>query len=201
MKKYLETQEIEELVGNFRGNLERGRAGATGIGFFVAVIEEGFNEVQTRILLRTREEKDSLFGDDLSGKWELPGGGLEINDFRAFFMDDSPRIKYTIPILIRLKQELREETGIRLNYFFEPITMFPALLYKDSKIDLAFVVPLDFAQVLETETSRKLMKEGKIRFFTGEELKQIEFIGGRMKFLVEQAMHNKIKHGVDPIYL
>jgi len=188
MKEQLEKQEIEKLVDNFRGNLARGRAGATGIGVFIVVFER-FNG-KTRILLRTREEKNSLFGEDLSGKWELPGGGLEIADLQAFAKDDFPLTKYTSSISLRLKEELKEETGLDLilHHTLYPLTMFPAWLYKNGLIDLAFAVPVDSSQVRETEISKELMRKGSVRFFTLAEIKEIEFIAKRMEFLTRQVI-------------
>ncbi|MBU0546778.1 hypothetical protein KKA72_01125 [Patescibacteria group bacterium] len=66
----------EKILENCRKNLKRRRAVATGIGVFAAVMQEG------KILLRLRKEQGSLYGKDLSGSWELPGGGVELNDFK-----------------------------------------------------------------------------------------------------------------------
>jgi len=56
----------ERILAECRKNLERGRAVATGIGLFVAMVNE-----EKKVLLRRRLEKDSLLGltFPVNGKW------------------------------------------------------------------------------------------------------------------------------------
>ena len=154
----------------------KGRAIATGIGTFLAVYD-----IDKKILLRTRMEKGSdIYDKDLSGKWELPGGGVELNDFEDSCGD---------AIVSTLTRELLEEAGLKLIELPRPIQMYPAWLKKDNIIDLAFVVPMFFRGdwVEITKSWSDLKEKNLIRFFSMEEVKKIEITSPRMRFLIETA--------------
>jgi 8-oxo-dGTP pyrophosphatase MutT (NUDIX family) len=168
--------EDRKIIENCVLNLGRGRAIATGIGVFAAVsYHRGRN-----ILLRKREERNSLFNEDLSQKWELPGGGVEIQDFVTG--------DYTSAVFNCLKRELMEEAGLELVKLPSPLLMIPAWLSKEYVIDLAFVVPLYIGEghVKETAEYQKLSKEGKLKF-SPKSMEKISIISLRMNFLIQQA--------------
>jgi len=87
--------------------LKKGRAVATGIGVFAVVVKEGAP------LLRRRIEEDSLYGQDLSGKWEMTGGGVELPQFKVKLGPESLS-NYQQSIFVCLQQELSEEAGLKL---------------------------------------------------------------------------------------
>ena len=91
--------------------LKRGRAVATGIGVFAVVINKAGNP-----LLRKRIETDSLFQEDLSGKWELIGGGVKLAHFMAETGPEDERA-----IFACLEQELMEEAGLKLISLPQPL--------------------------------------------------------------------------------
>jgi 8-oxo-dGTP pyrophosphatase MutT (NUDIX family) len=128
-----------------------------------------------KILVRRRKEKDSLYGQDLSGKWELPGGGVEIFDF-----DEGD---YQSAISSTLDRELMEEAGLEIDYDGLVLNLLPAWLGKDGLIDLAFMIEIPVHMVRKTPTFEKMMDNNEIRFVTIEEARKIEFVSKRMKFL------------------
>jgi len=172
-------EKIEGILGVARKNLERGQAVATGIGIFAAVYTEN-----GKVLLRVRTEKDSLYGKDLSGRPELPGGGVDIEDFELLIPGES--LKYTSVVFNTLRRELQEETGLLLQQVPE-LKMYPAWLLKEPLIDLAFVIPVELDCIKETEKYWKLRKKGLLRFFSKEELRDANIISPRMRFLIESA--------------
>ncbi|MDP2820640.1 MAG: hypothetical protein Q8O39_00330, partial [bacterium] len=136
---------IDQLILNFQKNLEKGRAGATGIGVFAAIIDEGSAGMPRRILLRERKEKGSLYGQDLSGKKELPGGGMELGDFILNHEHPDLDVRYTGAFFRRLCEEIKEETEMILYSAPDwPYKLLPASIFKDGKIDLAFVIVIPF---------------------------------------------------------
>lgn len=183
------TIENEKILAECKKNLERGRAVATGIGVFTVLIKmdekvEGFPR-SLQILLRRRLEKDSLLGADLSGKWEMTGGGVELAHFQG---SPSP---YQVAILAALMQELKEEAGLVLATAFPKYSfLIPAWLFNDAKgiIDLAFVTPIPWRWVRETDESRQKFQSGEIRFFHPEELSKIEIVSPRTSFLIKEAI-------------
>lgn len=179
----------ENIVAECKKNLERGRAIATGIGIFAALtkLDENIPGIprSPQVLLRRREEKDSLLGADLSGKWEMTGGGVEIAHFQG---TPAP---YQVAILAALMQELKEEAGLNLatalpQYSF----LIPAWYFGPDKgtIDLAFVMPIPWKYATETDESREKFKKGDIRFFRPDELDKIEIVSPRTRFLIKQAL-------------
>ncbi|MFA5080323.1 MAG: hypothetical protein WC472_01720 [Candidatus Paceibacterota bacterium] len=180
--------ETEKLTESFRKNLERGRAGAVGIGIFAGIFNEG------RILLRRRMEKGSLiYNGDLSGKWELPGGGVELTDFAE---------GYQTSIISCLKNELREEVCLYLPEISKQLIMLPAWLGKEDNIDLAFVVPFDMSELQFSNEPGSYfssyahgVENNTIGFFNKKEIESLEIISSRMRFMIEELfefMLNKI---------
>jgi len=172
----------ERLKENFSKNLERGRAGAVGIGIFAAI----FNDIG-KMLLRNRVEKGSLIYDgDLSGKWELPGGGVELADFGA-------KEEYQISILNCLKNELQEEVCVSLRERDKQLVMLPAWLGKEDNIDLAFVVPFSIWEIRPTEKGKYFgdyyegLEKNAIGYFTEEEIESLEIISPRMKMMIREG--------------
>ena len=159
-----------EVLKNCQKNLERKRAVASGIGVFARIINS-----ERKVLLRRRKEKDSLFHEDLSGKWELPGGGVEISDFS----DED----YRAAIPSTLEREIREEVGLELLSDCVDVVLRPAWLGKDGQIDLAFVVDVPESLVMETLAFKELIANNEIRWFTWQEAHELEFISRRMKFM------------------
>jgi 8-oxo-dGTP pyrophosphatase MutT (NUDIX family) len=183
------TESTERILAECKKNLERGRAVATGIGVFTVLIKmdekiEGYPR-SLQFLLRRRLEKDSLLGADLSGKWEMTGGGLEIAHLEG---SSGP---YQVAILAALLQELKEEAGLALATAFPKYSfLIPAWLFNEAKgiIDLAFVMPIPWKWVRETDESKQKFQRGEIRFFHPEELSKIEIVSPRTSFLIKEAI-------------
>lgn len=163
----------EKIIENCKKNLGRGRAVATGIGAFAHVIKN------RGTLMRLRTEQGSITGQDLSGNWELPGGGVELQDFNGQ--------NYQSAIFNTLKRELREETGLEIVSFPDPVLLLPAWLGKKDLIDLAFTAYLSWGNVKETPEFHRLLAEGKIKFFPAEEIESLNITSPRMKFLTYAA--------------
>ncbi len=162
----------ERVLENVKKNLKRNRSVATGIGIFGAIYDE------EKILLIIRKEKGSIiYGQDLRGRWEMPGGGLEFADLTE---------DYQSQILNCLKRELKEEAGIELLNLKE-IIMLPAWLSKKGLIDLAFVVPISSEFVKETEKFRKLYNSSEVAYFSIKEVEDIEITSNRMKFMISET--------------
>ncbi|MFZ2390450.1 MAG: NUDIX hydrolase [Minisyncoccales bacterium] len=160
-----------EVLKNCQKNLDRNRAVATGIGVFARIINS-----ERKVLLRRRKEKDSLFNEDLSGKWELPGGGVEISDFSE---ED-----YRSAVISTLERELMEEVGLELLCPCLQVVLRPAWLGKDGQIDLAFVVDMPKDITAETPAFKEMIANNEIRWFTWQEAHELEFISKRMKFMI-----------------
>jgi 8-oxo-dGTP pyrophosphatase MutT (NUDIX family) len=158
-----------EVLKNCQKNLDRNRAVATGIGVFARIINS-----ENKVLLRRRKEKDSLFNKDLSGKWELPGGGVEISDFSEDYLTAIPST---------LERELKEEVGLELISDCLEVILRPAWLGKDGLIDLAFVIDVPEGIVMETPAFKEMIANNEIRWFTWQEARELEFISQRMKFM------------------
>lgn len=157
-----------QVLKNCEKNLERNRAVATGIDVF-ARIREG-----PSILMRNRTEKSSLFSQNLSGKWELPGGGVELFDFEK---------DYQSAIILALERELMEEAGLQLIPEKIDVRLIPAWLGKDGIIDLAFTIDIPEAAVKKTKQHRELLKKGGIKWITYQNLRKLEYVSERMRFL------------------
>jgi len=174
--------ENEEILANCRKNLLKDRAVATGIGLFALVV----NSTQ-QVLLRNRVEKSSLYGKDLSGKWELPGGGVNLDDFPEEVGN------YQDVVFNTLARELREETGLELLKSFRP-TLLPAWLRKDGLIDLAFVTVISWDKIERTEEFAEKHSVGEVGFFSMELLRDekdyLNIVSPRMVFLVQEAINS-----------
>lgn len=170
------------VLENCRKNLDRNRAVATGIGVFVAIIQKEEKNVLL-ILLRKRQEKWSLYGQDLSQKWELIGGGIELNDFSTQVTTQGT--DYTAPIWKGLKRELYEEGGLNLSKLPEKLIMGPAWMSKNGIIDVAFVVPISWEYIEETPEFKKKLAEGELGFFSQEEIEKLDVVSSRMRFLIK----------------
>ena len=162
----------EKVFENFKKNLNSGRAVATGIGIFLGIFKN------KEILLRLREEKDSLYGKDLSGKFELIGGGVEIKDFEE---------DYITVIINVIERELEEEAGLKFKKSLGLIPLLPAWLLKNNLIDLAFVTLVRWENIEETNEFKEKLSKGSVRFFNTLGLGKVNFISPRMKFLAGQA--------------
>ena len=185
MKMKMEMEMEMEIEVECKKNLRRGRAVATGIGVFAALIKKEASEYQ--VLLRRRQEKDSLYSQDLSGKWEMTGGGVELQHF----VDGSSGLlaeRYQKSVAATLAQELEEEAGIVFSTLPEFFFMIPAWLFKKGIIDLAFVTPIPWVNIEETPEFKQKIKKGEIRFFYPKELERIEIVSPRTRFLIEQAV-------------
>ena len=180
--------DIERILAESRMNLQRGRAVATGIGVFAVVIDGKGNP-----LLRRRLETDSLYGQDLSGKWEMTGGGVELAHFTP---GDS---RYRKAILEALAQELYEEAGLRLVDIPDPLSLIPAWFCRDyerdgerrTSIDLAFSLPLLFVEgrfLRVTDEFYAKIKAGELMFVPWEKLGEIEIVSPRTRFLITEAL-------------
>lgn len=158
-----------EVLKNCQKNLDRKRAVATGIGLFARITNS-----EDKVLLRRRKEKDSLFHEDLSGKWELPGGGVEISDFNGDYLAAIPST---------LERELKEEVGLELLSDCLEVILRPAWLGKNGLIDLAFVINVPKGIVIETPAFKEMIANNEIRWFTWQEARKVEFISERMRFM------------------
>lgn len=178
--------DVEEILAECKQRLERGYAVATGIGLFVVL----FRDDQT--LLRTRLEVDSIYQQNLSGKWEMTGGGVELQHFQ-----DIPPGRYQETIRRVLAQELLEEAGLELLSLPSPFLMASAWLqrgYEDRNtrenrmsIDLAFVRHLSWERVRETDEFQNKLSRGELGFFSRPQLAHIEIVSPRTRFLIESA--------------
>jgi len=188
---------IEKVIKNSEERMKRETPGAvaTGIGVFVIVRKKD------KILVRTRTEKGSLYGKNLSGKKELPGGfnhilsiiikqknlsgkkelpggAVDIQDFGSEY-DSAP--------LAAAKRELEEETGLKLlvDRLETPVMLRPAwTIIKGELIDLAFSLEVSWDMVEKTEKYEELLKNGNLAWIPTNKLKEVEFISKRMAFLV-----------------
>jgi len=169
---------MEKIVETAEKNLARGRAIATGVGIFSAVFKD------TRILLRQRIEKGSIINKDLSEKWELPGGGVDLDDFLY-----TP--KYKGVVMRTIDRELQEEVCLRYNY--QDIIMIPAWIKNDTLIDLAFVIPIDYEHTFLChggeyfDTFEEGLEKGLIGFFSEEEALALNIVSERMRFMITEA--------------
>lgn len=180
--------ETEKIIVECRKNLGRERAVATGIGVF-AVIINGAGDP----LLRRRTEKDSLFGQDLSGKWEMTGGGAEISHFKNI-PGVTVASSYQQQIFICLRQELKEEAGLMLRDLPEPLTLIPAWLWRETDsgiiIDLAFSVLIEMSNQYIEETPEFMEKitRGELMFVPRKKLPSIDIVSPRTRFLIQEAL-------------
>jgi 8-oxo-dGTP pyrophosphatase MutT (NUDIX family) len=172
--------EVEKILGNVEKLLKEGRV-VTTVGIFGAIFDKN-----NKILLHKRVEKDSLiYQQDLSGKWELIGGGVELDDLGE---DYQSAIKNT------LAREVREETGLEINAEKMDIILLPAVLNRSlieerNLIDWAFVVPIDAESIITTQEYKRRLETGEIRWFTIVEVKLLEIVSKRMKYLLDIAIH------------
>jgi len=190
------TTENEQILAECKRTLERGRAVATGIGVFAVIIDGS-----GRPLLRRRLEKDSLYGQDLSGKWEMTGGGAENPHFK---IKEGPvgLSGYQLPIFHCLRQELEEEAGLRLLQLPQPLALVPAWLwreYEDPKtkekrisVDLALSVPItmsfNYLEEMPEFQKKWNANKGELIFVPAEKLSEIDIVSPRTRFLIEEAL-------------
>jgi len=187
--------EEEEILVECEKNLGRGRAVATGIGVFAALIKKEDSVKKCQVLLRRRQEKGSLYNRDLSGRWEMTGGGVELQHFEGS-SEGLLAERYQKVVATTLVQELEEEAGIVFSTLPEFFYMIPAWLFKESIIDLAFVIPIPWLNIKETPEFKQKMEKGEIRFFCPEELERIEIVSPRTRFLIEEAVKYVLYYGV-----
>ena len=182
--------DTQRILAEAEANLERGRAAATGIGLFLVVIDEQGNP-----LLRRRLEQDSLYGQDLSGKWEMTGGGMELVHLEKAESQEPEISRYVRPVLQTLAQELEEEAGLKLTGSF-PLVMTPAFIYREyeregeprTSIDLAFSTPIPLTAFEQTRVFHELMEKDGLMFVPRDKLGEIDIVSPRTRFLIEQAL-------------
>ena len=167
-----------KILKNCIKNLTRGRAIATGIGFFVAIVDG------EKILLRTRTETGSLFGNDLSGKWELPGGGMEIKDMKYINYSAG---NYYQPVFNTISREALEEVFLEIIQI-EDKRVIPAYLFKNDTIDLAHVAIVPLSSIKKTPSFEELLLKGEVKFFSKEEVQNLDFASQRMKYMAVEAL-------------
>lgn len=181
----------DKILFECQETLKKERAVATGIGMFAVVINKAGNP-----LLRKRLETDSLFQEDLSGKWELIGGGVEIPHFMA---KTGPRDQRAI--FNCLKQELMEEAGLKLVSLPRPLMVVHDWIYssyQDKKvinqerivIDLAFATPIVLREkyLEKTKEFGEKFKKGELRFVPRSELSKVDMVDQRSRTLVEETL-------------
>ena len=188
--------ENDKILIECRETLEKGGAVATSIGVFALVVNR-----EGSPLLRKRSEKDSLYQEDLSGKWEMTGGGLEISHFTAETGPDDS--SYQQAIFACLKQELLEEAGLNLislprRPFMFVLPAWRKRSYKDRKvineertsIDLAFATPVPFQDkyVEKTEEFENKIERGELMFVPRQELSNTDIVSLKMRFLIEETL-------------
>lgn len=123
-----------------------GKVKAT-IGVFAGIINE-----EGKILLRRREEIDSITGKSYKGDWELPGGGVV----------EAEKITYD-HLVKELIREVKEEIGISISVDPMP-EMYPLLFKGPQGYDLALVVPI---------RSNKKPSKGETIYVSPKELKEL----------------------------
>lgn len=172
---------VQKILENCEKNLARNRVPAVGIGLFVLIVKG------KEVLLRKRAETNSLIYDqDLSGKWELAGGGVDLEDL-------APKGDYTGTIFNTLKKEIEEETGLILNYLEDNFVLLPAWLTDTGtgQIDLAFVTVINYNQLTEAEVFQAKINREEIKFFpievfSGDSAPNV--ISPRMRFMIANAI-------------
>ena len=187
--------ENEKILAECNRSLERGRAVATSMGLFALVVNR-----EGKPLLRRRVEKDSLFQEDFSGKWELTGGGVEIPHFAAEAVPDALS-DYQSVVFACLKQKLMEEAGlelISLPHFSVLVYAWLWKSYPDKKafnregvvIDLAFATPIPFMSkyLNKTDKFKNKFKKRELMFVPRQELSVIQIVSERTRFLIEKTL-------------
>lgn len=183
-----EVQSFEKAVAlliEARKNLAKGRAIATGVGAFAAIVR--ISGVSRQILLRRRKEKDSIIYDkDLSGKWELIGGGVDVDDFVP------GKDGYFGTITTTIRRETREEAGLNLYCWnFDGVAYKATLAKSDEKqslFDDAFSVLIRWRDDFETIEFSSMIEKGELCFVPVESLSRIEITSPRMRSLIMQAI-------------
>jgi 8-oxo-dGTP pyrophosphatase MutT (NUDIX family) len=182
--------EVEKIINKANENIKKGVVIATGIGVFAA-ISDG-----TNILLRRRVEKESpIYPKDLSGKWELPGGAMELNDLGE---------EYSSSFRNTLIREVEEETGLKIADV-PKIVLLPAVLKRSSieklgLIDFAFVVPIlypiSYTMYVKYNTPEyeAKLKKGEIRWIPIKKIDKVEIVSERMKYLLNIAIDYVKQH-------
>jgi len=184
----VEVQSFEKAIAllvEARKNLVRGRTIATSVGAFAAIVR--ISGVSRQVLLRRRKEKDSIiYNKDLSGKWELIGGGVNVDDFVP------GQNGYLGTITATIRREAREEAGLNLYCWNFDGTAYKAMLAKSderqSLFDDAFSILIRWRDDFETSEFDSMIRNGELRFVPIESLSEIEIISPRMRFLTMQAI-------------
>jgi 8-oxo-dGTP pyrophosphatase MutT (NUDIX family) len=183
----------QHIVKEAKMNLDRGRAIATGIGVFPVVFNSDGD-----VLLRRRTERDSLYGDDLSGRWELIGGGADLADFVGCTEQEDSFQRYQGAIFACAAHELEEEAGLQLVRLPHPLVLVPAWLWRaydrdgEDRISIdtayAFRLPFDPQYVRETNAFTRKSERGELVFVPQNNLDDIEIVSPRMRFLIDRAL-------------
>ena len=161
--------DIEKAKTNSLKKLDQNRAVST-LGIFARV------RIGAKVLVIKRQEEGSLFNEDLRGKYEIPGGGVEVFDFEE---------EYQSAIILALERELLEEAGLQLiPEKLGDIKLIPAWLGKDGVIDAAFVIDVPECAVKKTKKFRQLIKDKLIQWITYQDLRELNFVSKRMRFMV-----------------
>jgi len=180
----------ENLLAEAKRRIDYGGVIATGIGAFAIIIRSVCEpEMTTEILLRRRTEKESIIHDkDLSGKWELPGGGMKQDDLVPG--GDG----YFGSIARTLWREVREETGLDLLEWKLSGAIFPAMLAreegKQSLIDFALAVRINWKNDFATKDYQSRLQRGEIKWVKVGDLDKIKIVSPRMKFLIWQTVND-----------
>lgn len=183
--------DIEKILAECRRNLERGRAVATGIGVFAAFIEELDRVVgdarKLRILLRQRPEaeKTSLISaGNFAGKWEMIGGGVDLANFEV------GGSQYQGAIYEALVHEIREEAGLEFRTLPPFHVLLPAWHFNNARgvVDLAFAVAIPKEYAVPTPEFDRKIRMGELKFFSREDLGQVEIASQRFRFLINAAL-------------
>jgi len=182
----MNSKALEEAVKN---RLASGGAIATGIGVFAVItarLRLGCCSSLPGVLLRKRKEKGSIVGQDLSGKWELPGGGMKMEDILP------GQDGYLGSIAAMLRREIAEETGLNLSGWEYSgvafLAMFAKQDEKQSLIDIAFSVPIQWQIDFETPEFQAAIERGEIRWVPIANIGKIEFVSPRMQFIIRQGL-------------
>lgn len=168
--------EKEKILSNVKKRLERKNPGAvaTGIGVFTLIRRDG------NLLLKRRLPKEGGVG---VGKYELPGGAVDLADFVSGEYGSAP--------VRGAAREAKEETGLIIKKE-GPVLLAPAwaIYQAGDQIDLAFSFNVSWDEVETTERYEKLLESGDLIWVPEEKLGQINFISKRMKYLATREDFN-----------
>jgi 8-oxo-dGTP pyrophosphatase MutT (NUDIX family) len=174
-----------ELMIQVQNRLDKGGAPATGMGAFGVMYWQDGDRV--RVLLRRRKEKDSIiYGRDLSGKWETFGGGMRLEDLIP------GQEGYLGSIATTIRREAMEEAGLNILSWHFSGAIYPAILAKEddkqSLIDFAFSVPIEWHEEFATADYQKKLAAGDLQWVDLNDLVRIDFVSARMGFIIIRAL-------------